>query len=1129
MGKSIGTGPARGLWVALLLVITLALLAGCYAYYRFETERIRQEKYQEIAAIGKLKAGQIQDWRQERLKDLWRSVRAPFFKRAVEEWLQNPDNAVLQADLMHRLVVEQKEEGYSDVLLLDPQGRVLLSSTPQPHPMNPAAEQVIEEALAKGTPLLGHLYRCPKGIVHMDSVGPILGQDGRPIGVLLLRSNAESLLYPLIQSWPTLSRTAETLLVRREGEDLLFLNDLRHRPNTALSLRKPLTLVTLPSVQAVLGKQGIFQGQDYRGVEVLADLRPIPESPWFMVAKVDASEILAEAGYRGGVIALFAALFILIAAGVTAHTYRYRQVRLYRDLYRSERETRVAHQEFRTTLYSIGDAVITTDTAGLVKQMNPVAEKLTGWLEAEAKGRLLDEIFRIVNEDSRTKVENPVRRVLREGTVVGLANHTLLIARDGTEHLIADSGAPIREDGGAISGVVLVFRDQTREQEAQNSLRESERRLAQIIQFLPDATFVVDSQGKVIGWNRAITEMTGVKVDDIVGKGNYEYALPFYGYRRPVLIDLVMTPDLAIANQYVSFRQEADRLVSETYLADFRGRGPTWLWNTATPLYDQDGKVVGAIESIRDISDLKTAEAALRTSEAQLSNALDIAHLGHWEYDVTKDLFIFNDHFYKIFRTTAEQVGGYTMSSAEYARRFVHPDDISVVGGEIRKAIEATDPHFSGQLEHRFLYADGEIGHISVRHFIVKDDLGTTVKTYGVNQDVTELKRAGKERQELESQLQQAHKMEAVGTLAGGVAHDFNNLLQVVLGYSDFALTDESLTPATRDDLMKINRAARSGADLVQQLLMFSRKAEPKPRALNLNHEIQRVRKMLSRTIPKMISIEWHLEDELAVINGDPTQIEQILLNLAVNARDAMPDGGKLTIQTENVVLDEDYCRTHIDVAPGQYVLLKITDTGKGMDRTTVSRIFEPFFTTKGVSGGTGLGLAVVYGIVKQHGGRIACYSEPGEGTAFRIYLPALEGPLLSEETSQRSMPAGGTETILMVDDEDLVRELGARILTKAGYTVLTAGNGKDALEVYQKEQNRIALVVLDLIMPEMGGRQCLEEILRLNPAGKVLIASGYSANGRTKETMEIGAAGFVAKPYDVRQLLEMVRNVLDS
>ena len=512
MEKGVYSGLARWLWVALFVLGTCALLTGGYKYYQSETERIRQEKYQEIAAIGKLKAGQIEQWRQERLGDISRSSKAPFFGQAIREWLRDTNNASLRAKLQDRLVLEQKEEGYADVLLLDTEYHVLLSAEPQPHPLSPATKKAIEQALTNRTPMLSDLYRCSTGMVHVDAVGPILDAGGRPLAVLVLRSNAESLLYPLIQSWPTPSRTAETLLVRRDGEEVLFLNDLRHRPDSALSLREPLTRHDLPAVQAVLGKEGIFQGKDYRGVEVLAALRPIAGSPWFMVAKVDASEILAEARYRGGIVALFAALFIVLAGSVTAYGYRYRQVRLYRDLYRSEREQRVALSEFRTTLYSIGDAVITTDVEGLVKQMNPVAERLTGWQEAEAQGKPMGEVFRIVNEETRAKVEDPVARVLRDGLIVGLANHTLLIAKDGSECPISDSGAPIHDESGAITGVVLVFQDQT---ESRRRLDERETRLT-LLQLLNEQNDTHEMIRNITGFlqKRSGCEAVGVRLKE---------------------------------------------------------------------------------------------------------------------------------------------------------------------------------------------------------------------------------------------------------------------------------------------------------------------------------------------------------------------------------------------------------------------------------------------------------------------------------------------------------------------------------------------------------------------------------------------------------------------------------------
>jgi CheY-like chemotaxis protein len=370
--------------------------------------------------------------------------------------------------------------------------------------------------------------------------------------------------------------------------------------------------------------------------------------------------------------------------------------------------------------------------------------------------------------------------------------------------------------------------------------------------------------------------------------------------------------------------------------------------------------------------------------------------------------------------------------------------------------------------------------------------------------------------------------MEAVGTLAGGIAHDFNNILQVTLGYSELILGDRELPGHRRADLKKIYDSARRGADLVMRMLTFSRKTDTKPQPLDLNHRVSEIQKMLERTLPKMIDIHVLPGENLAKINADPIQIDQVLMNLAVNAADAMPEGGKLSIHTGNVTLEEHELKDYVEAKPGQQVLLMVTDTGLGMDKNTLEHIFEPFFTTKAVGEGTGLGLAMVHGIVKQHGGHIRCSSTPGRGTTFQVYLPAMVVGEPVEEPSKILFPQGGSETILLVDDEEHIRDLGMKILSAAGYNVIMACNGGEALDVYYERVNDIALVILDLMMPEMGGKQCLERLLRMNPAIKVIISSGYSASGPTREALSAGAKGFVNKPYDIHRMLDVIREVLD-
>jgi PAS domain S-box-containing protein len=399
---------------------------------------------------------------------------------------------------------------------------------------------------------------------------------------------------------------------------------------------------------------------------------------------------------------------------------------------------------------------------------------------------------------------------------------------------------------------------------------------------------------------------------------------------------------------------------------------------------------------------------------------------------------------------------------------------------------------------------------------------GSVSGMVGLLKDVTE-------ERNLQAQLQQAQKMEAIGTLAGGVAHDFNNLLQAVLGYSDLILLHKTEKDTDQRKILEIKKAGERGAELAQQLLTFSRKVESKLRPTDLNHEVEQVHRLLGRIIPKMIKIELHLAENLKTVSADPAQVEQVLMNLAVNARDAMQEGGKLIIETQNTLLSEHYCRTHLGARPGEYVLLSVSDKGHGMDKETLASIFEPFFTTKETGKGTGLGLSMVYGIVKNHGGYIMCYSEPSEGSTFKIYLPTIEQQVEIQDSKEDEIPIGGNETLLLVDDDEAILGLGSEALSEFGYTVLTASDGENALSLYRESPMKFDLVVLDLIMPGMGGKKCLEELLKINPIAKVVIASGYSFNGHAKEVLKMGASHFISKPYDINQMLKTVRCVLND
>lgn len=380
----------------------------------------------------------------------------------------------------------------------------------------------------------------------------------------------------------------------------------------------------------------------------------------------------------------------------------------------------------------------------------------------------------------------------------------------------------------------------------------------------------------------------------------------------------------------------------------------------------------------------------------------------------------------------------------------------------------------------------------------------------------------------LEAQLLQAQKMEAIGTLAGGISHDFNNLLQAILGYAQMLLMDQNVTSGNITKLKEIEKAAQRATELTSQLLAFSRKVEIHPRPVNLNQVVLQVEKLLKRTIPKMIDIELRLTEQVHTVNADPGQVEQVLLNIGVNARDAMPDGGRLIIESANVTPDAALRKLQLGETADEYVLLSITDSGSGMPDEVREHIFEPFYTTKQIGKGTGLGLAMAYGIVHNHGGQILCESQPGTGTTFHIYLPAIKMAADKEEKKpEEQIKKGEGEKILVIDDEEFLRELAKDMLTKNGYQVVTAGSGEAGLSLYRENSAGISLIILDLIMPGMGGKHCLEEILSFNPNAKVVISSGYSVDDPSSDDILKRAFGFIQKPYNFRKMLNLLHEVI--
>ena len=666
--------------------------------------------------------------------------------------------------------------------------------------------------------------------------------------------------------------------------------------------------------------------------------------------------------------------------------------------------------------------------------------------------------------------------------------------------------------------LVSIF-DITEQSRAQDALRESVQGLSDIIEFLPDATFAIDQNDSVIAWNRAIEEMTGVAAKEMVGKGNYEYGVPFYDMRRPILIDLVRNSDPDAAKDYQSIlKKEKGVLITESWVPHLRGR-KALLWGKATVLYDSKGNAVGAIESIRDITEKKHAEEESLANVERYRSLVENIGEGIIVTDLRYTIVFANPATEAIFGDTVAEITGRNL------REYLSPEGYATILQETEKRKRGE----KGRYEMEIMRPDGTIRHVKMTATPHRDSSGSFVGTFVLLLDLTEMRKTEEALRKAKEQLQQARKLEAVGRLAGGIAHDFNNILTVIDGYADLVEIGLPECDPLRESVREIRTSAGRATNLTAQLLAFSRKQVLQSRVVSMNQMVRNVEKMLARLLGEDVMLQTFLPPEAGNIMADPTQIDQIMMNLAANARDAMPNGGTLTVETANRVLDNTYVNEHPEMVAGEYVMLAVSDTGEGMDRGTVSRIFEPFFTTKEIGKGTGLGLATVYGIVKQSGGYIFCYSEKGVGTSFKVFFPRVfEDRPVETPRSAGAKRLLGTEAILLVEDERAIRNFVGIILRSAGYAVREAPDGPEAIAEASSGSCPIHLLLTDVVMPRMNGPELARYIRKIHPDVRILYMSGYTENSIVHRGILDAGIDMIQKPFNADKLLARVREVLD-
>jgi PAS domain S-box-containing protein len=922
--------------------------------------------------------------------------------------------------------------------------------------------------------------------------------------------------------------------------------------------------------------------------------------------------------------------------------------------------------ELRATLYSIGDAVIATDVAGRVARMNPVAAQLTGWTEAEAAGKPLKDVFYIVNEETRHPVENPVTRVLREGTVVGLANHTLLIARDGREITITDAGAPILDARGNITGVVLVFRDQIEEHltqrfiETRLSLIEyaASHTLEELLTRALDevGTFVdspigfyhfVEPDQKTLSLQQWSTR-TLKEFCQAEGKGRH-YGIDQAG----VWVDCVYEKRPVIHNDYAALphkkgmpegHAEVIRELVVPVIRNDKVVAILGVGNKPTEYTQKDVEIVSYLADVTwEIVRQKRAEQALRESEHKLRSIVEQSGDGIVLTDEQGSIFEWNRGQEQISGLERSEVLGKPLWDVQFqlAPEGLRTPDLherlKASHREFRRTGQA--PWLNQLVETVIQRPDGARRALQSSLFSIETDQG--FMTGAISRDITERERAEEERErllaqiqeqarqtqqimdtvpegmlllsadgqvvlanpvgekdlialadaetgdtltrlgdrplaellisppkglwhevatdgrsfeviarpiesspepeswvlvirdvtqqrEVERRVQQQERLAAVGQLAAGIAHDFNNIMAVITLYADMSLRTPGLPAQVYERLEMMDQQARRASELIQQVLDFSRHAVLERRPMDLLVFLEEQVRLLKRTLPESIKIDLVYGENQYTVNADPTRMQQAIVNLAVNARDAMPEGGELCIGLARIWVEDRKSAPLPEMEPGEWVRVTVADSGVGIPLDVLSHIFEPFFTTKAPGEGTGLGLAQVYGIVKQHDGHIDVATKVEEGTTFTLYLPALPvAHLGAPARSTEGLLQGQGETLLVVEDDATTRKALADSLRLLGYQVLEAANGREGLTAFERHADQIALVLSDAVMPEMGGQALFQSLRQRDPAVKVVLLTGHPLGRELEHLRGQGLIGWMPKPPRLERLAEVVAQAL--
>jgi two-component system cell cycle sensor histidine kinase/response regulator CckA len=916
---------------------------------------------------------------------------------------------------------------------------------------------------------------------------PVRGFDGEIIGVVVMKKDLDGMELQL-RNYPY------CFFVNKSG--IIFLSS---DPGLIMKSLWPLSQET---EKELLGSKQfgekpfdvIFQTEVTNRAEVilhgntyLVSRKVIYPEGWSIVLMTTTARITIYKAV-GVILTIVACLLIMIPFVITYKTVS------------SAEAVRRSEERFEQVAQSSQDWIWETDREGRYTYSSRAVKQILGYGPEEMIGKHYYDFY--VPEEREELKETFKGFFGRTESFFRIVNKR--VHQDGHHVFVESTGVALINEAGKTIGYRGTNRDITASKHLEEKLRHGEANFRRIFDQSPVGAAIVSPDYRFMRVNDALCRMMGYAQEEFV-------TLKFTD---------ITHPDHLAADMEQVKRLSAGEIDEYTTEKRYIRKDDSIIWGrlSVRSIREAEGELLHFLPFIVDITERKHAEVALRQSEKKYRELYENLRDGTASVNEQGIITECNSSFLSMLGYTFEEVVRLTYKDITPYQW--HEMELRI----LREQVDVQG--YSDIYEKEYRRKDGSTFPTEIQTYLIKDVHGKPCGYWAFVRDITERKKAEEEKEKLEKGLIQAQKMEAIGTLAGGVAHDFNNLLMGIQGYTSLILLTTDENNSHHHKLKSIEEQVKRGADLTAQLLGFARGGRYEIRPVDLNVLIKSTAGMFGRT-KKEISIHHKLREDLWPVEVDRGQIEQVLLNLFVNAWQAMPKGGDLYLETDNVILDETYVKL-FSVVPGKYVKVSVTDTGVGMDEKTQQRIFEPFFTTKEMGRGTGLGLASVYGIVKGHRGIINVYSEKGHGTAFNIYLPATEKEVGEEKIAPETL-LKGNETILLVDDEEVVIAVSEEILKSLGYNVLTARGGREAIEKYTANWERISLVILDMVMPEMGGGETFDGLKEINPHVKAILASGYSLNAQAIKIMEKGCYAFIQKPFTISSLAQKIREALDG